>query len=356
MAAVALVLKYLLSALFFFSAAAKLVSIDAFDLYIYSFHIFSYSLSAIIARLAIAAELVVALWLVGSYRQRIAFIATTVMLVGLTLFLVYAQFIGRTDSCHCFGALLPITPLQSIAKNAVLLLITLAAWRWHTPGSSTPWTVAHYLPLLPLFLMLALGLMGKAHLRNIDALCLTLLYAILSLVAILSTFGWSHRPWIVALFALTPLVTITIQFPPYGITAYRGQPVVDSRAYLNHLPHASAIGGATPQGRRQVVAFFTPGCSYCQHTAQLLSTLQQRHQLDTAAFLYVFPDIKGIDSFYTHANSEHYRQHTLPTDQYIEVTRGQFPLIVLADHDTIVSAFPHTNLNEQQIVRFLGGY
>ena len=60
---VALVLRVLLAAVFIVSAVAKLFAIDDFELYIFSYGFFSLNVSYLVARLCIAAEFLVGLFL-----------------------------------------------------------------------------------------------------------------------------------------------------------------------------------------------------------------------------------------------------------------------------------------------------
>ena len=53
------ILRILIGGFFITTAILKLLSLDSFEIYIYSFNIFSFNLCAIIARLVIAAELLV---------------------------------------------------------------------------------------------------------------------------------------------------------------------------------------------------------------------------------------------------------------------------------------------------------
>ena len=116
-----IVLKGLLGILFIVSAILKIFDMDKFEIYIYSYHFFSLNFSFLVARAAIIVELVLGIGLLANCFHKLMWWGSMAMLMGYTLLLIYAFIIGRTDSCHCFGELLPFNPWQSILKNLVLM-------------------------------------------------------------------------------------------------------------------------------------------------------------------------------------------------------------------------------------------
>ena len=130
------VLKVLLGLVFIVSAVLKVVDMDRFEIYVYSYHFFSLNFSFIVARLAIILELVLGIGLVSHTLHKMYWWGSMAMLGGYTLLLIYALTLGRTDSCHCFGDFLQLDPKQSLIKNGVLMLFFLLIYRmesWKTP-------------------------------------------------------------------------------------------------------------------------------------------------------------------------------------------------------------------------------
>ena len=131
----ALVVRMLLGSFFIVSAIDKLIDIDRFEIYIFSYNILSLNTSFLMARLVIVGELLVGIGLISNVFNRFVDTCAMLMLVGFTLFMGYAAISGRNDSCQCMGALLDINPTHSILKNALLILLLLFAmctqsWRW----------------------------------------------------------------------------------------------------------------------------------------------------------------------------------------------------------------------------------
>ena len=116
-------IKVLLGILFIVSAVLKIVDMDRFEIYIYSYHFFSLNFSFLVARAAIIVELVLGIGLVSNCFHKLMWWGSVLMLIGYTGLLVYAIVLGRTDNCHCFGDYLQFNPWQSIIKNGVLLVL-----------------------------------------------------------------------------------------------------------------------------------------------------------------------------------------------------------------------------------------
>lgn len=112
---------------FIVSAILKLLSIDHFELYIYSFNLFNLTWSELAARAIIAAEVLVGILLIIKVKYKPAWWLTLLMLIGFSLLLVYVLLFRDDTNCHCMGDLVEIKPSISLIKNivgiALLLLI-----------------------------------------------------------------------------------------------------------------------------------------------------------------------------------------------------------------------------------------
>ena len=132
----ALVVRMALGAFFITSAVLKLLSIDEFEVYLFSYNVLSLRASMLAARLVIAAEALVGIGLMANIWKRFVDLSALLMLVGFTVFLCFSTLAGRSENCQCMGAMIEISPVQSILKNAVLLLLLVFAmgsrpWDWH---------------------------------------------------------------------------------------------------------------------------------------------------------------------------------------------------------------------------------
>ena len=93
-------LKVLLGLVFVVSAVLKVVDMDKFEIYVYSYHFFSLNASFFVARMAIVLELVLGFGLISHCFHKLMWWGSMAMLGGYSLLLIYALVMGRTDSCH----------------------------------------------------------------------------------------------------------------------------------------------------------------------------------------------------------------------------------------------------------------
>ena len=110
---------------FIIAAILKLISIDEFEIYIYSFNIFSFLLTTFVSRIIIIGEFILGLFLILKINYRFVWKTSLIILILFTLFLTYVAIFRRDSNCHCFGELIELNPLESIVKNLILILLLL---------------------------------------------------------------------------------------------------------------------------------------------------------------------------------------------------------------------------------------
>jgi hypothetical protein len=127
-----LALAWFLGCVFVVSAVAKMLSLGAFELYVVQQGLLpSRQLAAYAARGLLAAELFLGLaCFTKAWFRRLTLPAAFGMLLVFSLYLAYLAFLkGDSTSCHCFGELLPMSPLHSLFKNAALLAVVAYLYR-----------------------------------------------------------------------------------------------------------------------------------------------------------------------------------------------------------------------------------
>lgn len=240
---VCIVLRMLIGALFCLSAVAKLVSIDGFELYIYSFGWLSLSASFMAARLCIGVELVLALLLITGWYPRLTRLATLLLLIGFSVVLCIAALMGRSDSCQCFGDLVEMNPVQSLLKNAILI---------------------------------ALVLLYRPHGNRPQKKAWKVVSAVLALLLLASPFAIS--------------VPDNWGFGPHE-ESFGKQALQESVSEGGPL---ARMGVGT---ERRLVAFVTPRCPYCKLAREKLTSLARRHKIGEESIVYVEPGDIGDSLF-----------------------------------------------------------
>ena len=243
------VLKVLLGLVFIVSAVLKLIGMDSFEIYIYSYHFFSLNASFIVARLAIILELVLGIGLVSHALHKLYWWGSMAMLGGYTLLLIYALTLGRTDSCHCFGDFLQLDPKQSLIKNGILMLLFLLIYRmesWKTPFR----------------------------------------WLILFLTVMIST---------IAVFLISPPDNLTSNSDPEQNLQIE---------LFNEMLDDAPLDSLSLREGKQVICFFSTSCDYCQMAARKLSLMQQFYGFPKENITYLFMgNEESIAKFYEESGS-----------------------------------------------------
>lgn len=291
--------KVLLGLVFIASAVLKIVGMDQFEIYVYSYHFFSLNFSFLVARAAIILELVLGIGLVSNTLHKLYWWGSMLMLVGYSLLLLYALYLGRTDSCHCFGEFLQFDPKQSLVKNGVLLLLLLPLYgmgEWETP------------------------------------------------------FRWL----ILCLAIMASCIGVFVASPPDNLTSCSDPEHNLQTEFFDAMLDDAPLDSMRLREGKQVVCFFSTGCDYCQLAARKLSLMQQFHGFPADRVTYVFMGSEeGITRFYEQSESARYREVLYPdVVRLLKAVDGNLPTIVFLDGGEVVHEFGYRNMDEAEIKAF----
>ncbi len=296
------VLKVLLGLVFIVSAVLKVVDMDKFEIYVYSYHFFSLNASFIFARLSIILELVLGIGLVSNTLHKVYWWGSMAMLGGYTLLLIYALILGRTDSCHCFGDFLQLDPKQSLIKNGVLVLLFLLIYRmesWKTPFR---------------WLILILAVMASS----------------------------------IAVFVISP---------PDNLTSNSDSEQNLQIELFNEMLDDVPLEALNLREGKQVICFFSTSCEYCQMGAHKLSLMQQFYGFPKENITYFFMgNEESIAQFYEESGSAQYRDVLYPdVARLLKAVNGNLPVIVFLEDGKVVHEYGFRNMNEAEIKAYMGG-
>ena len=293
------VVRMLLGIFFIVSSVAKLVDIDRFEVYIFSYNILSLNTSFLVARLVVVCELLIGIGLVANVFKRMVDTCAMLMLVVFTLFMGYACLIGREDSCQCMGALMDINPTHSILKNALLILLLLFAMR------ARPWK-------------------------------------------------WRPRWYVWLPVVLAPTITVFILSAPDNWLFGPSEEIYNAEEFASAIQPEGAFEGLNLDSGRHVLAFLTPGCSFCRMADEKLTHICRRNDLDSAAFIYFCPTTDSTLAPLTLDTATFIRPcYLIPTLTYALITYGQRPIVFLTDQGKVVGTCHYRNIDEKRIVEFL---
>ncbi len=293
-------LKVLLGLVFVVSAVLKLFDMDKFEIYIYSYHFFSLNASFMVARLAIIIELVLGIGLISHCLHKLMWWGSIAMLTGYSLLLIYAMYLGRTDSCHCFGDFMQLDPKQSLVKNGVLMLLFLLIYRmesWKTP------------------------------------------------------FRWL----ILCLIVMASTIAVFVISPPDNLTSNADSEQNLQTELFNEMLDASPLDTLNLRKGKQVICFLSTSCEYCQMAAQKLSLMQQFYGFPKENITYLFMgNEEDIAKFYEESGSAQYRDLLYPdVARLLKAVNGNFPVIVFLEDGEVVHEYGFRNMNEAEIQAFM---
>ena len=293
-------LKVLLGLVFVVSAVLKLFDMDKFEIYIYSYHFFSLNASFMVARLAIILELVLGIGLISHCLHKLMWWGSIAMLVGYSLLLIYAMYLGRTDSCHCFGDFLQLDPKQSLVKNGVLMLLFLPIYRmesWKTP------------------------------------------------------FRWL----ILCLIVMASTIAVFVISPPDNLTSNADPEQNLQLELFNEMLDDAPLDALNLREGKQVICFFSTSCDYCQMAARKLSLMQQFYGFPKESITYLFMgNEESIAKFYEESGSAQYRDVLYPdVARLLKAINGNFPVVVLLEDGEVVHEYGFRNMNEAEIQAFM---
>ncbi|MBR4390981.1 MAG: hypothetical protein IKT08_02615 [Bacteroidales bacterium] len=295
-------LKIILGLVFIVSALLKIIDMDKFEIYVYSYHFFSLNFSFLVARAAIIVELVLGIGLVSNCFHKLMWWGSVLMLIGYTALLVYALVLGRTDNCHCFGDYLQFNPWQSILKNGLLLALF-------------------------------------ALIYNVK--------------------GWHFRyQWIaLVVMAVGCCVAVFLVSPPDNFTSsYNASNDLQVELFKEALQDPP-LDSLPLQDGKKVVGIFSSGCQYCQMTAQKLSLMQSYYGFPEEDVYYVFMGSEeGVQRFFDESESTRY-QYVIYDDviRLLKINNGVFPILVMMDDGEVIHQYGFRNMREDEVKTFFLG-
>jgi hypothetical protein len=127
---------YLLLALFMYTAASKILTINAFSSTLAKSPLIG-SNSLLVAWLIPIIEIIVGILLIITGTRKLGLYASLVLLGIFTLYLVYMVSSGTKLPCHCGGAISTMTWQQHIWFNVAFLLIDITGIRLHKNKESS---------------------------------------------------------------------------------------------------------------------------------------------------------------------------------------------------------------------------
>lgn len=308
------------------SSVLKLVSVDDFELYIFSFGFAAFDLCSLAARLVIVGELILGLGLISGWWHNFVNSVTAAILVAFSGFLIWRMAVGDEGSCHCFGSLVEMNPVQSLVKNVVAMIVLAFVWSRPTELFSTANGAAE-----------STG-SGRA--------------------VRLAKWTYRHRGAVAAVISVLASLTILIINPPDCWFRWtRGESHELNEAEFR--PYADSTG---VNSGRKIVCFYSVNCEHCRHCAAKMAGIIRRNGISPGSvfcfFMQDYVDMTGPVSLFFNEYGEGLQlpYHWIYPLQFIPLTNGSMPLVCLFDNGSLVKEYDRLTIDEAAISDFISSY
>ena len=297
---VLLILRPLIGGMFITTAIMKLLTIDEFEAYIYSFNIFNFLLSTFVARLVIMAEMLLGICLMAKLMYKYAWWLTMLMLIGFTFFLIYVALFRNDSNCHCFGDIIQVDPAHSIIKNVVTMILML-------------------------------------FIRKEE------------------DYQFKGKKWAIVAAFLVSFVLPFCVFPMDALYNKFVSPVeeINDKAFIA-LQADSTMADFDIREGNYVVAVYASGCKYCKMSAKRMSMMMEQYALDSTRFqMLIWGDSVQIQNFMEETNCTKYQWHHINPYAAIDVVYGQFPTFILTHNGQVVKGMDYRGINENVLLEHI---
>ena len=300
------IVRYGIGSMFIIAAILKLISIDEFELYIYSFDILDFLLTTLFSRLLIAGELVLGLLLVFKMCYKFTWRATLSVQIVFTLFLAYVLAFRNDSNCHCFGELVELSPLESIIKNVVVI------------G----------------------GLFFIKTQRHRDTETQSKFVKKILLVAA-----------VIIPFVVTPMDSVykMIYSSEKEISTVDFYETLDKVVKMDFVDN-DIVFDSTAQIKmdgKQMVVIVSSGCKYCRLGVKKLSMMMRKNDIKSDNVkIFIWGSREGILNFKDETLTDDFSYWHIMPHEAVDITLGRFPTFIILEEKEIVNISDFRDIDE----------
>ena len=286
-------INIVIGSVFIIAAILKLMSIDEFEIYIYSFDIFGFLLTTFVSRIIIIGEFILGLFLILKINYKLICRLTFISLILFTLFLIYVAIFRQDANCHCFGELVELSPLESIIKNLVMIVLLMLGQR--TTSSKLKAQSSKLLVLSSTFLVFIISPPDSIY---------KMIYSTEKEVSTVDLYKSFDE-------------VVKIDFTEEGL-------VFDSISSFK-------------EKENQLIVVVSSGCKYCRLGLKKLSLIMKNEDLATDNVdIFIWGSPEGINDFRFETMTEDYSYWHIMPNRAIEITYGRFPIFIFLKEKDII--------------------
>lgn len=291
------IIRIFIGCTFIVSAIFKMVSIDAFEVYLFSLQIAGLQFATILARLVITVEFVLGVFLIGNIRFRQTYNLTILILIVFSIFLIIQLLKGSGENCYCFGEIIQLGPVESLIKNIVLI--------------------------------------GLLFLIRKD-----------------SGFNLKYAKSIQLFVMVFAFVFPIFYSPPYFIISWPQMSETSLNIAAKRMQNSEVIQTTNAGEGKKIICMLSVTCSYCVHAANKISIIAENQQLEDK-MVYVFTgDPKDLPEFWENSRSQKFPYVFLPMREFFSIAGPSIPSLYLAENGEFKQQFNYKNIDENTIKAF----
>lgn len=290
------IVKIILGLIFCISAIMKLMSIDEFELYIFSFGLINFDLSSFAARCLIGFEFILGICLISNVYHKIIKWTTLITLILFSVFLIWRLYLSDNSNGHCFGDFINLNPKESLIKNVVFFILLFLTWN-----------------------------MPQKRVR--------------------------FRNQIIIISSIITFSAIFIYSPPNLF--YKS---VDDTDTVKPELLVEAIEDSDLTSGKYIICFYSTGCKFCKRCASKISSIINRQNIDLSFFhiYFVGNNKEKINAFFKEYSDDlKIPYSTLAPNAFFPIINGSMPTIIFVDNGKLIKEYNYITINEKDIVNFL---
>lgn len=318
---VKLLLTLLIGTMFVTTAITKLTSLVQFETYIYSFNLFSYVCCSIIARLVIAFELLVGLFLIFRIYYKYTWRFCLLSLLGFSVFLVYVIYFRSDANCHCFGDFIELDPENSLIKNIVTILLLLFVRKEKDYA-------------IPYKRVIAFSCAG---------IVAAVVFLFFPMDMLYSKFVSKNETVNTAAFDEAKTNSVF-----YNKLTIDYSSISDSVVYREDTIPWNMNNG------RYIINVVSSGCKYCRIGIGKAKLIIEKNKIDKSKFkLAIWGNPSKVSSFIRKTETWEYDYCLISPVDAINMVYGEFPTFIWIEDGKVIKAGTYKELDEDCFVDFL---
>jgi uncharacterized membrane protein YphA (DoxX/SURF4 family) len=296
------VLRVFVGLVFVFSAYVKLFPIELFEVAAVETGLVGWQLAPFAARFLIGFELLLGFFLITGFYKKLFIRLSLITLFVFTIHLIYQYFTeGNNNNCNCFGLAWAMTPLQSILKNLILILLFVFLYIKDNNSKKKRWK---------LYVSIFIALISFA-----------------------------------VPYAIAPVV-IGVMGHGNDETGY----VLDLSIIYND-PDAEQPSVQLSNGKH-IVAFLSSSCTHCIVAGYKFSVMKSRHE-DIPVFFFINGDESDIDDFHFKSKASHIPYAGIKASTLIYLAGSRLPSIMWLQDGVVIKKTNYFEISEEEIVAWL---